>query len=329
MNVKTRLLNILDNSRGAYVSGAALAVELSVSRNAVWKAAQSLREDGYIISAAMNKGYSLMSSSAALTVDGISAHLKAKDIFRIDVRKSVSSTNTLLRELAAGGAPEWYVVAAQEQTSGKGRMGRSFHSPAGHGAYFSLLLRPGLKSADAVLLTPAAAVAAALAIEEATGIRAGIKWVNDLVVDGKKVCGILTEATFDMESGYIESAVLGIGINVTRPQGGYPVEIAACAAPLLSASSDSEGVRCRLIAATLDYLRGFYLDLSARAFLSEYRARSVLLGRKINVMTSDGARPAKALEIDDDCRLVVRYENGETSALNSGEVSVMANEHLS
>ena len=321
MNTKSELLRLLERNRDAYFSGAALAKELSVSRNAVWKAAKLLREEGYGISAATNKGYRLVSSGDVLSEAGITAYLKNKNVFQIDIRKSVASTNTALRELAVNGAPEWYVLAAEEQTSGKGRMGRTFHSPTGHGVYFSLLLRPGRETADAALLTPAAAVAAARAIEDVTGVSVGIKWVNDLFVGEKKVCGILTEAAYSMESGLIESAVMGIGINVTKPEQGYPDEIEDVAAAIMQNQTGADGERCRLIAATLDYFREYYMDLSARKFLNEYRARSILLGCDIYVLSSDGKLPARALEIDDDCRLIVRYGNGETAALNSGEVS--------
>ena len=322
MSIKSQLITLLDNSRDAYISGDKLAKELSVSRNAVWKTVESLRGEGYEISAVTNKGYRLVGSGDTLSEAGISARLENANVFQVDVRKSVTSTNTLLRELAVKGAPEGYVVAAEEQTAGKGRLGRTFYSPAGHGTYFSLLLRPGSKAADAALITSAAAVATAQAIEEVIGIHVGIKWVNDLFMNEKKICGILTEASFDMESGLIESAVLGIGVNVTRPAGGYPEGIEDVAAPLTDTRTGKDGARCRLIAAALENFWAFYQDLAAREFLEEYRTRSILLGRDIYVLSRDGPLPARALSIDDDCMLVVRYETGETVTLNSGEVSV-------
>ena len=324
MNVKTRLLKLLENCRDGYISGSAMASELSVSRNTVWKAVESLRADGYEISAITNKGYRLTDRGDVMSEVSIAAHIKNEGVFHFDIRNSVTSTNTLLRELAVKGAHEGTVVVAEEQTAGKGRMGRAFHSPAGHGVYFSLLLRPGSKTNEATLITAAAAVATARAIEEVTGIRVGIKWVNDLFADGKKVCGILTEATFDMESGLMESAVLGIGVNVTTPEYGYPAGIEAVAAALMDRQTGKDGERCRLIAAMLDSFWEFYQELSARRFLDEYRARSILLGRDIYVLSQDGKQPARALEIDDECRLVVRFDNGEVSAIGSGEVSIKA-----
>jgi len=322
MSTKTQLLGFFQDNRDRYISGAEIAGTLAISRNAVWKAVESLRLDGYGISAVTNRGYRLESCPDILTEAGIVSLLSKTGVFQVDVRECVTSTNTALRELAAQGAPEGYILAAEEQTAGKGRFGRSFYSPAGHGVYFSLLLRPGPKTTGAALITSAAAVAAARAIEEVTGIHTGIKWVNDLFVGNKKVCGILTEASFDMESGFIESAVLGIGINVTSPGNGYPGDIGNIAASLLDNPSCSGENRCRLIASAIDHFWGFYQNLSAREFINEYRSRSIVIGQDILVLSDSENRRARALEIDDNCRLVVRYENGGTAALNSGEISI-------
>ena len=323
MSVKNHLLKLLEENRNAYLSGGELAKQLSVSRNAVWKAVESLRLDGYGISAVTNRGYRLETRGDALTAAGIEGNLRNSGVFRVEIRKTVTSTNTVLKELAAGGAPEGYVLAAEEQTAGKGRLGRGFFSPAGHGVYFSILLRPGPNTNEAALITSAAAVATARAIEGVMGVSVGVKWVNDLFIGGKKVCGILTEASFDMESGFMESAVLGIGVNVTKPEGGYPEGVGSVAAPLTDRHSGGEAERCRLIAATLDNFWEFYGDLSSRRFLDEYRERSIVLGRDIYVLKQDGKKRARALAIDDKCELIVRYENGETATLRSGEVSII------
>ena len=293
----------------------------------------------------------------------------------MEVRETVNSTSSVLREMAAKGAPEGLVIVAEEQTAGKGRLGRSFYSPRGHGVYFSILLRPGVKAEDTTLITSAAAVAAARAIESVFGVHVGIKWVNDLMLNGKKVCGILTEATFGAGSSVAESAILGIGINISTPAAGFPGELAGVAAALTdraggggagrclvdgdaaadgadgwcSAVEDADGgdadggdtvagdavagpggERCRLIASVLDEFWRFYKNLPAREFLAEYRARSIVLGKEVYVVSGDARKPARALAIDDDCRLVVRYYNGlargepdgMTAALDSGEVSV-------
>ena len=299
-----------------------MAKELSVSRSAVWKAVESLRGEGYHISALTNNGYRLESSGDVLSESGISRLVKDSSVFFIEVQKTVTSTNTVLREQAAIGAPEGLVLAAEEQTAGKGRQGRSFYSPAGHGVYFSLLLRPGSKTGDAALITSAAAVAAARAIEAVLGVRVGIKWVNDLYVEDKKVCGILTEATFGMECWVVETAVVGFGINITKPENGYPEALESIAAALTDRSAGENSERCRLIAATLDNFWEFYQNLPARTFLNEYRSRSIILGKDIYVLSDGAQRSAYACAIDNECRLVVQYENGETATLGSGEVSV-------
>ena len=260
--------------------------------------------------------------SDSLSVTGISKYLRHKDAFSICVLESVTSTNTVLRGRAVNGASEGCVIAADEQTEGKGRLGRTFHSAAGSGVYFSLLLRPKYKIHDAALITSAAAVAAACAISDIFGVKAGIKWVNDLLIAGKKVCGILTEASFRAERGEVESAVLGIGINIAAPDGGFPEEIAGIAGAITDMLGAGSKERCALIASVLDLFWEYYLELPKRSFLCDYRALSVVTGKDIFVISSGEKKPARALRIDDDCGLVVRYANGDISTLHSGEISV-------
>jgi BirA family biotin operon repressor/biotin-[acetyl-CoA-carboxylase] ligase len=320
MGVKTRLIELLDKNRGKYISGAAIAKELNVSRNAVWKAMKSLQENGYIISATPNKGYRLDSAGDLLSAEGIRTYLKDSTIFHVDVRKSVTSTNTVLRELAENNLPEGYVLASETQTAGKGRQGRAFFSPSGHGVYFSVLLRPNLKSEEIAFITPAAAVAVARAVEQILHINLGIKWVNDLFKNEKKVCGILTEASVSLEDGSVDNVILGIGINITEPESGYPEIIKNVAGSLLGTTVVSDNVRCKIIAATLDNFWKFYKNLSELEFLDEYRKRSTIIGHEIFVISQGETTTAHALAIDEKCRLVVRYENGETASLNAGEI---------
>ena len=326
LNTKSQLLKILEDNKDSYISGEELAKSLAVSRNAVWKAMNSLRADGYSIPALTNRGYRLDCDGDILSAEGIGRYIKTDGVFHIETRKTVTSTNTVLRELAGKGAPEGYVLAANEQTGGRGRLGRNFYSPAGHGVYFSLLLRPGSKSTDASLITSAAAVAVARAVEEVTGVKLGIKWVNDLYTDGKKVCGILTEATYGIESGIVETAILGIGINVTRPDEGFPGTLKGSAGAIHRDTTVTANERCRLVAATLDNFRAFYKDIQDRAFLEEYRERSIILGKDIYVINEEREKPAAAIGIDDDCGLIVRYEDGKTATLRSGEVSIRQTE---
>jgi BirA family biotin operon repressor/biotin-[acetyl-CoA-carboxylase] ligase len=323
MTVKDEVLRELENRKGEYISGSRLAKTLYVSRNAVWKAVRALAADGHDIKAVTNKGYCLSPSSDVLTAAAIEKQL-GDDVgrFYFDVHKSLTSTNTVLKARASRGEREGSVIIAEEQTAGRGRFERSFYSPAGTGLYFSVLLRPAVKTSDATLITTAAAVAVAQAIEDVVGTPAQIKWVNDIFCGGKKVCGILTEGSFDMESGAMEYAVVGIGLNVIPPKNGFPGPVSNIATSVCGVENLEPGVRIRLIAGILKRFWGFYQNLSDRAFLAEYKARSMIVGKTIDVLSGGAVRPAFALELDDDCRLVVRFEDGTVQALSSGEVSI-------
>lgn len=322
------LLKILMEREDSYVSGEELAGRLSVSRTAVWKGVEALRAAGYRIDSVTNRGYRLSSASDVLSAAGIGKRLKTEGI-RLRVLPSVTSTNTLLKAEAAAGAPEGAVLVAGEQTEGRGRMGRSFFSPPGSGLYMSLLLRPQAPAAETAKLTAYAAVAVAEALEEAGGA-AEIKWVNDIYMGGRKVSGILTEAALDCERGVTEYAVVGIGVNLYAPEGGFPPELREIAgAAFGSSESGSEtapAMRCRLAAAVIDRFFGFYRSdgpETARYCYKAYKRRSLVLGRR--VMVHAVARPpeeAEAVDIAPDFSLVVRGADGIIRRVASGEVSV-------
>ncbi len=241
----------------------------------------------------------------------------------LDVRQldEVSSTNTLLKEQATLGAAEGTVMTARSQTAGRGRRGRSFFSPKGSGLYLSLLLRPKLSPEEVAMLTTAAASAAALAIEEVSEKKAGIKWVNDIWLDGRKVCGILCEAGYKSD-GSLDHVIVGAGINVTAPPEGFPPELADIAGAVFSADEAPFEARERIAAAFLNHFTRFYTNMGAREYFPEYKKRSFLLGREINVLRGGDAIPAAALDINDECHLLVRYPDGSTEYLSSGEVSI-------
>ncbi|MFA9380885.1 MAG: biotin--[acetyl-CoA-carboxylase] ligase [Acetanaerobacterium sp.] len=323
MTVKESIVSLLDSSKGTYISGENIASRLSVTRSAVWKAIKALQSEGYHIEAVTNKGYSLSPDTDILSVQSILKYLdNSAKALRIEVHKTVSSTNSIARELAMAGEPEGRVVVSEEQTNGRGRRGRRFFSSAGAGIYMSLLLRPTFSAVDAALLTAAAAVAVAVAIEQVSGRKTQIKWVNDIYMDGKKVCGILTEASSSLENGGLEYAILGIGINSFEPQGGYPNDIADIAAPVFNGESGTEDVRNRLAAAVLSSFMVYYGELDSKAFLQEYKKRSLVIGKNITVINGTGSIPAQALDIDDVCHLKVRYEDGREEYLSSGEISI-------
>ena len=253
-----------------------------------------------------------------LRKDEIQQYLTVPGI-HLDLRETVTSTNTLMKALGRQGAPHGSVMVAEQQTAGRGRLGRSFYSPAQSGVYFSILLRPELSSEDAMLLTPAAAVAVAEALEVISGTDAQIKWVNDIYVAGLKVCGILTETAYTPD-GKLDFAVVGIGINLTPPEGGFPEEILGKAGTLFQ--NAHEDVRERAVAEVLNRFFPLYARLTDRAFIPAYRRRNLLKGRMVNVIRGEESRPAQVLDVDDRLRLLVRYTDGNEDALSTGEVTI-------
>ncbi len=326
MTTKEKLLALLEDSKGTFFSGEEIARTLQVSRAAVWKAVNALREDGYTIDAATNKGYRLSPDSDILSPQGIRRFLKPeyRDL-DLTVLPTVPSTNALVREKANQGRPEGCVIVACEQTAGRGRYGRQFFSPVDSGVYLSLLLRPTAYSPQqATCLTAAAAAAMCQAIEAVTGQQPGIKWVNDIFLHGKKVCGILTEAAVGLETGTLNYMVLGAGVNLYPPAEGFPEEIQSIAGSVLEHSCPE--ARNRLVGEFLNRFWDFYSHPECRAYLEDYRARSLAIGRNVTVLSAGKAVSAYAYGIDDDFRLLVRYENGDTEALSYGEIRIQLDE---
>lgn len=322
MTTKEKLLALLEDSKGTFFSGEEIARTLQVSRAAVWKAVNALREDGYTIDAATNKGYRLSPDSDILSPQGIRRFLKPeyRDL-DLTVLPTAPSTNALVREKANQGRPEGCIIIACEQTDGRGRYGRQFFSPVDSGVYLSLLLRPTAYSPQqATCLTAAAAAAMCQAIEAVTGQQPGIKWVNDIFLRGKKVCGILTEAAVGLETGTLNYMVLGAGLNLYPPAEGFPEEIQSIAGSVLERSCPE--AKNRLVGEFLNRFWDFYSHPECRAYLEDYRSRSLAIGQNVTVLSAGRAVSAYAYGIDDDFRLLVRYENGDTEALSYGEIRI-------
>ena len=318
---KELVLQTLMASPDRFVSGECLAERLQISRTAVWKAIRRLREEGYGIEAVTNQGYRLLSAGDVLSAEGIRRCLRHAEI-RPQVFPVLSSTNTVLKAMAAEDAPAGTAVLAAEQTAGRGRLGRSFYSPPAGGLYMSLLLRPDLAPADAARLTPCAAVSVAEAIGELSGRDAGIKWVNDIYMDGKKVCGILTEAAVDLESSRVSYVVVGIGVNLRPPEGGFPEEIRNIAGAAFGGVSVPD-LRNRLAALILDKLTDYAADPFSDRLFRAYEKRSFVPGRRIMILAPGKEPvPAEALRLNRDYSLQVRLADGAEQALGSGEVSV-------
>lgn len=324
--MKEQILNALESCRGEYISGEDLAESLGVTRAAVWKAVSSLRKEGHKIIALQNKGYCLKSSFDSLTASGIASHLKAgTKVKDITCLIKTDSTNNFAKHLALGGGTHGTLIAADCQTAGRGRRGHSFESPAGKGLYMSLILRPDCDAEKFQMITIADAVAVCLAVEdlypESRG-NIGIKWVNDVLMRGKKICGILTEALTGFESGEIESVVTGIGINV------YPCEFPESAGNAGSILEDDKAAftRNELCARIADYIMEFAENLDDPAIIAEYRKRSVLTGHEVSFMKGEKKCYGHADGIDDTGGLLIRNESGETETLRSGEVFMIRDE---
>lgn len=320
MSVKKELLKILEKNREMDLSGQELANKLHVSRTAVWKAMKELREEGYQINAVNNRGYRLAGENDILSEEGIRLALKNDVVKEIAVFQTLDSTNLEVKRRAALGAGEGLVVLTESQTAGRGRRGRSFCSPPGTGIYVSILLEPKLLAEAAILLTTAAAVAVARAIRKVTELEPMIKWVNDIFLKDKKICGILAEAMTDVESGTIQNIILGIGINYKEPEGGFPEGVKEVAGALTEGSVKIP--RNELAAAVLDEFFFIYKQLPDRSFLEDYRSWSNVIGHEIKYMEKEVWNFAKALGVDEDGGLIVENETGEVHVLKTGEITL-------
>lgn len=231
----------------------------------------------------------------------------------------LDSTNTYLTGLAKKSAPHGTTIIARRQTAGRGRQGRSFFSPETTGLYLSTVYRKGISVENALMLTPAVAVAVSKALESVSGQKMGIKWVNDIFSCGKKVCGILVESKLDFSSNCLEYAVIGIGINLFEPEGGFPEDIKNTAGALFP--HFSEEIRLKTILALLDSLKEILDSLPDCGFMEDYRKRSILIGHRVDVFRSNEVYNAEVIGIDDSARLIVKSERGE-ERIDSGEVRV-------
>ena len=371
MSVKDSVLSTLQKNRGNYVSGESISGDLGVSRAAVWKAIKSLRDEGYRIDAVTNRGYSLVDGSGGVSADEIRsfmpARYKGNGIFVYDI---VDSTNIKARQIADGSAGDetagssiggtasaadskrsavspadlhGTIVVARQQTAGRGRLGRSFFSPS-DGVYMSVIIKPSFDLSKSTLVTVAAAAAVAEAVDEVCGRteETEIKWVNDIYLKGKKICGILTEGISDFESGRIESLIVGIGVNTTTES--FPKELKDIAGAVEGDWSRSEliaGIATRLLdnvsriqPASDEAGIAAHSDPDvARPFLETYRNKSMLTGQDVLVYRGTyredpskelGGVPARVKGIDDDGGLMVVYEDGSEETLTTGEVSIRA-----
>lgn len=321
MSIKEELLATFVASDGEFISGAALAEKLGVSRNAVWKAVKALETEGFVIDSVTAKGYRLSPENDRLAPELIKPFIRAEDMgAEVIVLSETDSTNNDAKRLASGGAAHGTVVIADTQTAGKGRLGRSFISPPGTGIYMSVIVRPELDISLAPMLTSAAACAVAEAVEELCGSEVRVKWVNDLYMNGRKICGILTEASMGLEMKSLEYAVIGIGINVRSVV--FDEELSRRATSI-EAETGKKISRIQLCAEIINKLSEYLQKIADRSFLAEYRRRELLTGNEITAAAGSETITGKAVGIDDNANLIVELESGEVRHLGTGEANLL------
>ena len=319
--MKTEILKMLREANG-YVSGQDLCNHFGVSRTAVWKAINQLKEAGYEIEAVQNKGYRLISAPDLINKTELESLIQTewagKCVYYYDV---TDSTNTRAKELGEGDAPHGTLCVADQQNAGRGRRGRSWESPSGCGIFMTLLLKPDMNPNNASMLTLVTALAVSRALTEITGEKSLIKWPNDIVMNGKKIVGILTEMSAQFD--YINHIVVGIGINVHNES--FPEEIAHMASSMMLETGGQRYHRALIIAKIMEYFEEYYdifmktEDLSA--LVNEYNSRLVNLHNKVRVLDPKDPFEGKAMGITKRGELVVDTW-ASRKLVSSGEVSV-------
>lgn len=315
------MLALLEKNRGRYISGEEAAAGLHISRNAVWKAVGVLREEGYRIEAAPRKGYRLAEDSDILSAESLLQEIGLPlQKEQIHVFRELASTNRTAKELALDGAGHGTVVIADRQSRGSGRFSRTFYSPEG-GIYMSILLRPDhVPYREPSMITVSAAAVTADAIEMLCGVSPQIKWINDLYLDGKKICGILTESASDFESGELEWIVLGIGINFAVKTRDFPEELRKKAGSIYGDRAPAI-TRARLAGRII---RGILTvgNRSRKDIIDSYRARLMMKNETVLLRSGGGTETVKMIDIDENGRLIAEDQNGRRKTYFFGEISV-------
>ena len=340
MTTKEKVLKILAEANGKSVSGEALAVESAVSRAAIWKAVNALREGGYQIEGTTNGGYVLKDDdifTPEIFKETFTTRFPAFSKSHIECFKEIDSTNTYAKRLLAEGNNNYHraIFVAEKQTSGRGRIGRTFVSPEKSGIYFTVIYAPKEGIKDPARLTACSAVAVSRAIKKLYDYQPQIKWINDIFAGGKKICGIGTEGITNFESGQIEAAIIGIGINLKQDKKAFSGELGKTAGSLeeafkttgITARFNRAQIAAEIIGQVFEILTEDAQSPAAhKAIIKEYKDASLLLGKTITVFPLIGDQKssykAVAEDIDENAGLVVKLADGTTRTLNSGEVTL-------
>lgn len=355
MTTKEKILQTLSSSPDTSISGEKLAEQCDVSRAAIWKAINSLRSDGYNIEGTTNGGYIFSSNSDVFSYENFQKEFSInfpqfKDSY-IECHKEIDSTNTHAKRLLteagnlrdgsgnlteAGKKFHNAVIAAESQSAGRGRLGRTFYSPSKTGIYISMIYAPENGITEPAKLTAFSAVAVCRAIKKLYGIQPAIKWINDIFIGGKKVSGILTEGIMNFETARIESAVIGIGINISDNPDALPDDVKKVAGSItgdFASNKDNRSSNTVTRAAFASQVAGEVLQIlseDSATVIEEYKNLSFLLGKTIKVHpiidNPDGVFEAKAVDIDQSAGLIVELADGSRKTLSSGEVSIHSSE---
>ncbi len=314
---KNDIIKVLSDNKDNYTSGEFLAETLGLSRTAIWKGINALKEEGFEIEAIRNKGYRLCTNNDILNAEMIKKYLTKPDFYTIECYNSMISTNSALQQRFT--ETEGLVIVANSQENGKGRINRNFYSPKNTGIYFSILLKPNLEKEKTNYITAMAGIAVCKAIQKTVSLSPHIKWVNDIYLDNKKVCGILTQGSFSLENNLAEYLVLGIGINVYDPQEGFPTTLKHIAGSITTQKKDN--LRNTLLAEVLNEFYLLYSVFNIPEIVAEYKSFNFIIDQEV-IIINENSQSAKVLDIDNNCALVVQYETGEIKTLNSGEISI-------
>lgn len=335
MTTREKVLQELTNNKNSSVSGQQIADACGVSRAAIWKAINSLRQEGWQISGTTNGGYILNENSDVFSKELFCEYLDSnyKDLtggygkIRIECFKEIDSTNTYAKRiLTEDPSIKTAIIVSESQTAGRGRLGRTFYSPMNTGIYLTVIYSPKGGVSQPARLTASSAVAVCRAVKKIYGVECAIKWINDIFAHGKKVCGILTEGFTNFETGLIESAIIGIGINIKDNPDCFPDDVKKIAGGINSDDEKSvlEGSRCSLAAEVAAQVLQIMKEDVAKV-MAEYKALSFLIGTELSVYPVAGGPDfykAKAVDIDENAGLVVELADGTRKTLSSGEVTL-------
>lgn len=314
--MEDKILKIFSENIGRYVSGEDISKELDVSRTTIWKHIETLRDLGYDIEASPHLGYKLIGRPDRLIPEELQDNLKTKFLGKnVFAYESLDSTNDTAYKLAENGEEEGTIVVAERQKKGKGRQGRSWSSPKG-GIYLSCILKPQIEPKEVAKMTLVSAVAVCTSIREITGVPAMIKWPNDIIIKGKKVCGILTEMKAEQDK--VDFLIVGIGVNVDTH-----LEFLPKGATLLVKKSENKFSKVALTKRILENLEHYVLLFRKEGFKKirgEWRDLSVTVGRRIRIHCHDERIEGQALDVDEDGALVVRLDSGIQKRILSGDV---------